>query len=134
MVQIYAILLRIAAASLLVALYALLYQALKEATIRPAVFWRSIWSLPVILSIRDILVCCVGSCTQIIHFIMSAGYFGTDGDGASFTGLGNLPIPMSWHWVFDPNPWLSSSLYHSGRFDDTRYDYIQLFGGSVRHF
>ena len=48
MVQIYAILLRIAAASLLVAMYALVYQALKEATIRPAVFWRPIWSLPVI--------------------------------------------------------------------------------------
>ncbi len=42
--QIYAILLRIAAAGLLVAMSALVYEALKEATIGQAVFWRSLWS------------------------------------------------------------------------------------------
>ena len=48
-VQIYAILLRIAAAGLLVGMSALVYRALNEATIGQAVFWRSIWSLLVIL-------------------------------------------------------------------------------------
>ena len=49
MVQIYAILLRIAAAGLLVKMSALVYRALNEATIGQAVLWLSILSLPVIL-------------------------------------------------------------------------------------
>ncbi len=54
MIQIYASLLRTAAASLLVAMSALVCQALKQATIEQALFWRSLWPFKHNISLPDL--------------------------------------------------------------------------------
>ena len=55
MSQIHAIFLRISAASLLVVMSARVYEALKQATLGQAIFWRSLWSLPVIVLYARVL-------------------------------------------------------------------------------
>lgn len=91
--QIYAILLRIAAAGLLVAMSALVYEALKEATIGQAVFWRSLWSLPVIL----IYARCFGPLRGVLktdhpfHHVRR-GLLGLMAMGLHFMCLAHLPI------------------------------------------
>ena len=91
--QIYAILLRIAAAGLLVAMSALVYEALKEATIGQAVFWRSLWSLPVIL----IYARCSGPLRGVLktdhpfHHVRR-GLLGLMAMGLHFICLAHLPI------------------------------------------
>ena len=55
MSQIHAIFLRISAAGLLVVMSALVYEALKQATLGQAIFWRSLWSLPVIVLYARVL-------------------------------------------------------------------------------
>ena len=47
MSQIHAIFLRISAAGLLVVMSALVHEALQQATLGQAIFWRSLWSLAV---------------------------------------------------------------------------------------
>ena len=49
MSQIHAIFLRISAAGLLVVMSALVHEALKQAPLGQAIFWRLLWSLPVIV-------------------------------------------------------------------------------------
>ncbi|MGB1425554.1 MAG: hypothetical protein ACPG6T_03650 [Paracoccaceae bacterium] len=49
MSQIHAIFLRISAAGLLVVMSALVHEALQQATLGQAIFWRSLWSLLVIV-------------------------------------------------------------------------------------
>ena len=49
MSQLNAILLHISAGFLFVVMSALVHEALKQATLGQAIFWRSLWSLPVIV-------------------------------------------------------------------------------------
>lgn len=48
--------------------------------------------------------------------------------GFHLTCLAHLPNPTSWHWVFDPDPWLASSLSNAGGLDHTDPDCVWLFG------
>ena len=55
MSQIHAIFLRISAAGLLVVMSALVHEALQQVTLGQAIFWRSLWSLPVIVMYARVL-------------------------------------------------------------------------------